>query len=55
MARPRIALYGAGGAPYNHAAVFARAGYEIDSVLVGPVAKCHSVDGAAGRAVLTVP
>lgn len=32
MARPRIALYGAGGAPYNHAAVFARAGYEIDFV-----------------------
>ena len=28
----RIALYGAGGAPYNHAAVFARAGYEIDFV-----------------------
>ena len=32
MARPRIALYGAGGAPYNHAAVFARAGYEVDFV-----------------------
>ena len=29
---PRIALYGAGGAPYNHAAVFARAGYEVDFV-----------------------
>jgi glutamine amidotransferase-like uncharacterized protein len=32
VARPRIALYGAGGAPYNHAAVFARAGYEVDFV-----------------------
>ena len=28
----RIALYGAGGAPFNHAAVFARAGHDIDFV-----------------------
>jgi glutamine amidotransferase-like uncharacterized protein len=30
--RPRIALYGAGGAPYHHAAIFARAGYDVDFV-----------------------
>src|SRR6266508_2146839 len=28
----RIALYGGGGAPYHHAAVFARAGHEVDFV-----------------------
>jgi hypothetical protein len=30
--RARIALYGAGGSPYHHAAVFARAGHEIEFV-----------------------
>lgn len=30
--QPRIALYGGGGAPYNHAAIFARAGYDVDFV-----------------------
>ena len=28
----RIALYGAGGAPFHHAAIFARAGHDIDFV-----------------------
>ena len=33
MTRPaRIALYGAGGAPYHHAGVFSRAGYGVDFV-----------------------
>ncbi len=33
MTRPaRIALYGGGGAPYHHAALFARAGHRIDFV-----------------------
>lgn len=30
MARARIGLYGGGGSPYNHAAVFARAGHDVD-------------------------
>jgi hypothetical protein len=30
--RARIALYGAGGSPYHHAAVFARAGHEVEFV-----------------------
>lgn len=30
VARARIALYGGGGSPYNHAAVFARAGHDVD-------------------------
>jgi glutamine amidotransferase-like uncharacterized protein len=33
MSRARIALYGAGGSPYHHAAVFARGGHEVDFVL----------------------
>ena len=37
VTRPRIALYGGGGAPYNHAAIFARAGYEIDFVFPADV------------------
>jgi glutamine amidotransferase-like uncharacterized protein len=28
----RVALYGGGGSPFNHAAVFAQAGYEVDFV-----------------------
>jgi len=33
MTRPaRVALYGGGGAPYHHAALFARAGHRIDFV-----------------------
>src|SRR5262245_61514849 len=28
----RIALYGAGGAPFHHAAVYARAGHDVDFV-----------------------
>jgi glutamine amidotransferase-like uncharacterized protein len=31
-ARARIALYGAGGSPFHHAAVFARAGHEVEFV-----------------------
>ena len=34
----RIALYGAGGAPFNHAAVFARAGHDIDFVFPQDIA-----------------
>jgi hypothetical protein len=30
--RARIALYGGGGSPFNHAAVFARAGHDVDFV-----------------------
>ena len=47
----RIALYGAGGAPYNHAAVFARAGYDTDFVFPQDI-----VDGAlAGFDVFVMP
>jgi len=42
MTRPaRVALYGGGGAPYHHAALFARAGHPIDFVF--------PVDIAGGR------
>jgi hypothetical protein len=36
--RARIALYGAGGSPFHHAAVFARAGHEVDFVFPADVA-----------------
>jgi glutamine amidotransferase-like uncharacterized protein len=35
--RARIALYGAGGAPFHHAAVFARAGHDVDFVFPADV------------------
>jgi Biotin-protein ligase, N terminal len=38
MPRARIALYGAGGAPYHHAAVFARAGHEVEFVFPADIA-----------------
>jgi hypothetical protein len=32
MSEARIALYGAGGSPYHHAAIFARGGHEVEFV-----------------------
>lgn len=47
----RIALYGAGGAPFHHAAIFARAGHDIDFVFPQDI-----VAGAlAGFDVLVMP
>jgi glutamine amidotransferase-like uncharacterized protein len=42
--RARIALYGAGGSPYHHAAVFARAGHEVEFVFPADVA-AGALDG----------
>ena len=44
MPRARIALYGAGGAPYHHAAVFARAGHEVEFVFPADLA-AGALDG----------
>ena len=38
MPRARIALYGAGGSPYHHAAVLARAGHEAEFVFPADIA-----------------
>jgi glutamine amidotransferase-like uncharacterized protein len=35
----RIAVYGAGGAPFNHIAVFARAGHHVDAVFPADIAR----------------
>jgi len=40
----RIALYGAGGSPYHHAAVFARAGHEVEFVFPDDV-RAGALDG----------
>ena len=37
MSKGRIALYGAGGSPYHHAAVFARGGHEVEFVFPADV------------------
>ena len=42
--RARIALYGAGGAPFHHAAIFARAGHDVDFVFPADV-RAGALDG----------
>jgi hypothetical protein len=44
MPSARIALYGAGGSPYHHAAVFARAGHEVEFVFPADIA-AGALDG----------
>ena len=36
--RARIALYGAGGSPFHHLAIFARAGHDVDAVFPADIA-----------------